>query len=217
MHPKDNGYLGGIVDGEGCISIMYCHNRKTPTTALAISVYQADKRLMDWLVFHYGGKIYSHTMKNSTRPGYVWYAPTGKEVREKFLLLLIPHLLLKQEQAKLALEYVRLSRSWNNRKSRLDLARRCQKLNRYVSNSESSKIKAEKLEKYISESYAGPRRSGKGESPETNTLNMTIKPYYEYPNLPEEGLATMLALSGMKIESDLHSDMQSVSAVMLKT
>jgi hypothetical protein len=95
MQPKDNGYLGGIIDGEGCISIMYCNHGKVLTTTLAISVYQADKRLMDWLVYHYGGKFYEHTLKNSSRTGYVWYAPTGK-AKENFLLLLIPHLLLKR-------------------------------------------------------------------------------------------------------------------------
>lgn len=194
MHAKDNGYLGGIIDGEGCISIMFAHggSHKTPTTALAISVYQADKRLTDWLVFHYGGKVYESKMKNSTRAGYIWYAPTGK-AREKFLLLLIPHLLLKKEQAMLALEYVRLSRSWENRKQRLELARKCQLLNRYVSNSEKSAMRSEVLENHIANSYAGPRRKNDREEPvTTNTPNAEIA----------------------KIESELHGDMQSAPTVM---
>lgn len=201
MHAKDNGYLGGIIDGEGCISIMYARggSHKTPTTALAISVYQADKRLTDWLVFHYGGKVYEHTMKNSTRIGYVWYAPTGK-AREKFLLLLIPHLILKREQAMLALEYVRLPRTWDNRKSRLDLVRRCQLLNRYVSNSELSKEKGLALENHISTSYAGPRRETDREEPVTT-------------NTPNDGILRKRGRP-LKIESELHGDMQSAPTVM---
>ena len=213
MQPKDNGYLGGIVDGEGCISIMFAHggSHKTPTTALAISVYQADKRLTDWLIFHYGGKVYESRMKNSTRTGYVWFAPTGKEAREKFLLLLIPNLILKREQAMLALEYVRLSRSWENRQKRLDLARRCQLLNRYVANSDKSQKKTTALEKHIAESYAGPRRD-KEEPVTTNTSNIEIKQYWEFPTFTE-----VLNVNSMKIESELHGDMQSVPAVMPTT
>ena len=147
------------MDGEGTICIMYANTRKKhPTTNLSISVYQSDKRLMDWLVFHYGGKFYEHNMKNSSRPGYSWYAPTGKEAREKFILLLIPHLLLKKEQGMLALEYVRLSRAWTDRAKRLDLVRRCQLLNRFTARAEISKQKSDALEAHQKSSYAGPRR-----------------------------------------------------------
>ena len=129
MLPKNDGYLAGIIDGEGCISIFLHQGRPGSfTTNLEISVYQADERLMKWMVFHYGGKYYSHNMKNSSRPGFSWCAPRGK-VRELFLLQIIPHLILKKEQALLALEYLRLGPKPNPEK-RAELAVRCSVLNR---------------------------------------------------------------------------------------
>src|ERR1700690_1309405 len=127
MQAKDNGYLAGIVDGEGCISIYISkrwdkrQNKHVYRPVLEISVYQADKRLIDWLMFHYGGAQYEHTMKNSSRPGFQWTAPRGK-AREPFILEMLPHLLLKKEQALLALEYIRTPRTWDQNVKRFDLA-----------------------------------------------------------------------------------------------
>jgi hypothetical protein len=67
-------------------------------------------------------------MKNSSRPGFSWCAPRGK-VRESFLLQIIPYLILKKEQALLALEYLRLGPKPNPEK-RAELALRCSVLNR---------------------------------------------------------------------------------------
>lgn len=130
MQSKDNGYTAGILDGEGCFSIYISkrwdkrQNKFVFRPVLEISIYQADKLLIDWFVFHYGGKWYEHTMKNSTRPGYSWTAPRGK-ARETFILQVLPYLLLKREQALLALEYLRLPRTWDMNKKRFDLAYRC--------------------------------------------------------------------------------------------
>lgn len=129
MLPKNDGYLAGILDGEGCISIFLHKGRPGSfTTNLEISIYQGDERLVKWLAFHYGGKYYSHTMKNSSRPGFSWCAPRGK-ARELFLLQIIPHLILKKEQALLALEYLRLGPKPNPEK-RAELSLRCSILNR---------------------------------------------------------------------------------------
>ena len=133
MEAKNNGYMAGIIDGEGCISI-FLHQyfkrggSKSFTTNLAVSVYQADIRLIKWMKYHYGGTFYKHVMKNSTRIGYSWFPPRGKEL-EKFLLQVIPYLIMKRKQAMLALEYLRLDRSASPEK-RAELAMRCSILNR---------------------------------------------------------------------------------------
>lgn len=130
MEAKNDGYMAGILDGEGCISI-FLHKTRVEgkySTNLAISVYQSDLRLMNWMVHHYGGKYYSHLMKNSSRPGYSWFPPRG-EALENFLLQILPYLIMKKEQAKLALEYLRLGPGKNPEK-RAELAMRCSILNR---------------------------------------------------------------------------------------
>jgi hypothetical protein len=134
LKAKSWEYLAGIIDGEGCICI-YASRRKSPRTGnpylhygLGISVYQQDLRLMKWLVFHFGGQYYRHPMKKEHNDGYSWHASTGKN-GEQFILSLIPYLMLKQEQAKLALEYMRLGRKKGSSEKRRLLAEKCSALN----------------------------------------------------------------------------------------
>lgn len=178
MQPKNDGYLAAILDGEGCIFMgiqqhPYWKRGKSYSYTqayLVISIYQTDERLMKWLVSHYGGS-YCQTPKKpkeGVRIGWRWLPSPGK-LLEKFLLTVIPHLLLKKDQALLALGYVRLGslkRGPGNDNSeihqkRQELARRCSSLNRR-------------------------------ESPEANTLNISNE---------------------VKIESELHGDMQSAPMV----
>jgi len=157
MQAKNNGYLAGILDGEGCISIYISkrwdkrQNKFGFRPVLEISIYQADKRLTDWLQFHYGGKCYEHTMKNSTRPGYQWIAPRGKD-RELFVLEMMPYLILKKEQALLALEYLRLPSTGDRCKERFDLARKCSTFNRKASSTSKIAAKYEEAMKAFEES-----------------------------------------------------------------
>lgn len=145
MLQKSNGYLSGIFDGEGCISIVtylqkclvggktYWYN----TTQMAISIFQTDERLMKWLMHHYGGRYTLRKSQNEKwKQGWSWSPPSNG--LEPFLLSIIPHLLIKREQALVALEYVRLGKGRpgpNNGNEKLQLkrqalAKRCSELNR---------------------------------------------------------------------------------------
>lgn len=132
-----------MIDGDGCISIAtyvqrIVKNGKTylyDNTQLAISIFQTDERLMKWLMFHYGGRYHERKPIGNRKVGWTWVPPMGKKL-EKFLLSMIPYLLLKKEQGLLALDYVRLGYgipgSRNNgdlQKKRQNLARRCSTLN----------------------------------------------------------------------------------------
>jgi hypothetical protein len=189
MQSKNNGYTAGILDGEGCISIYISKRwdgrqmKNVYRPVLEISIYQADERLIKWLLFHYGGKRYEHTMKNSSRPGWQWTAPRGK-AREDFLLEILPYLILKRDQALLALEYMRLPQTWDQRQKRFDLAYRCSELNR--KRFAQSKIR----DKYFE------AMKNIGASPTTNT----------------QGIIDDIV--GIKIESELHGNMQNVTPVM---
>ena len=188
MQAKNNGYTAGIIDGEGCISIYISkrwekrRQKYVYRPVLEISAYQADKRLTDWLLFHYGGACYEHTMKNSSRPGYQWTAPRGK-AREDFLLQIMPYLLMKKDQAQLALDFLRLPRTWDQNRKRFALAYRCSTFN-----------KKGILQSKIREKYFEAMSSLK-ESPEANTQDKI-----------EHDLI-------LKIESELHSDMQNATTV----
>jgi hypothetical protein len=142
MLPKSNGYLAGIFDGEGCVSIAtYLQKCKTGyqyrTTQMAISIFQTDERLMKWLMFHYGGRYTLRPSQNKKwKEGWSWSPPSSG--LEPFLLSIIPYLLIKRNQALIALEYVRLGKGKpgpNNGNEELQLkrqafAKRCSELNK---------------------------------------------------------------------------------------
>jgi hypothetical protein len=148
MKPRNDGYTAAMIDGEGCISIASYIQRIKKTgggeyrycnTQLAISIFQTDERLMKWLKHHYGGTYIPRKPSASQfgkRQGWSWVPAHGKNL-ELFLLKMLPYLLLKREQALLALDYIRLGKgkpgsSHGNielQKKRQDLAVRCSNLN----------------------------------------------------------------------------------------
>jgi hypothetical protein len=145
MQPRNDGYTAAMIDGEGCISIASYIQRvhkagkeyRYCNTQLAISIFQTDERLMKWLQHHYGGTYTPRKPEVGKRQGWSWVPAKGKNL-ELFLLKMLPYLLLKREQALLALEYVRLGKGKpgpNNgnadlQKKRQDLATRCSQLNK---------------------------------------------------------------------------------------
>ena len=63
---------------------------------------------MSWLVKHFGGQYYVHRRaKPQHKEAYGW-RPKGRKNSEQLLLNILPYLVIKKEQAKIALEYVRL-------------------------------------------------------------------------------------------------------------
>jgi hypothetical protein len=116
------GYVAGIVDGEGTITICrseYTANRKaengrparqyhTTGFSLKISVKNTDVRLVKWLKSRFGGEYYTDTGKKPAnwKDSYVWHY--GAETKQEFLLAILPYLIIKKEQALLALEFLRL-------------------------------------------------------------------------------------------------------------
>jgi hypothetical protein len=147
MHPRNDGYTAAMIDGEGCISIASYLQKvhkggreyRYTNTQLAISIFQTDERLMKWLQHHYGGTYIPRKPEVGKRQGWSW-VPAKKNL-ELFVLRMLPYLLLKREQALLALEYIRLGKAKpgpNNgsadlQKKRQDLAARCSNLNQRVS------------------------------------------------------------------------------------
>ena len=115
------GYLAGIVDGEGTITIgrsEYVAHRKAEGSRPArqynslgfhvkVSVKNTDLRLMKWLKNRFGGEYYDAKSKNpSWKDSYVWHH--AAESKQEFLLAILPYLIIKREQALVALEFLRI-------------------------------------------------------------------------------------------------------------
>ena len=111
-------YLAGFFDGEGCV---YAH----PSSAyIQIDVSQRIKAPLELFRQEYGGKL---------RPGHEnlwrWACPAAS--LERFLLDMLPYLVVKREQVEWALEFRAVKKGVKHGKCtdaervvRLDLARR---------------------------------------------------------------------------------------------
>ena len=164
-------YVAGIFDGEGTASIAsYTRTArdgrgKGPYTyvqhEVKVGIKNTSIPLMKWLVGNFGGVFYQQdNSKYGWKTSYLWQAK-GCKNKEKFLLGVLPYLIIKREQALLVLEYIRMD-GVSDPAKRKELAARCKHLNQV------------------------------GTSVETNTLEGSNEP---------------------KIESELHSDVQSEPAV----
>ena len=96
---EDIIYLAGIIDGEGCISL---HSNGSSTVLLVVA--NTNKNLMTWLHKKFEGTICIGTSSNiKSKIGYYWYCQQKNII--EILVRIIPFLLIKKEQAKLAIKY----------------------------------------------------------------------------------------------------------------
>ena|ERR1700675_1667322 len=134
MKIKNLSYLAGLIDGEGCLSAWrYWNDKRTDCNpyyqySCRLNVTNTSLELMKQLIIHYGGS-YRMTRPATTKhkARYEW-RPKGKANLEKLLLGVIPHLLIKREQAELLLEWVRLGYDTHDR--RYEIIQRLNILNR---------------------------------------------------------------------------------------
>lgn len=120
-------YLAALLDGEGTI----CLHERAPDGQsaffLQVVIYNSSMNLMRWLVSNFGGKFYTRTKQETAKKiQYAWH-PSGKKNRELLLLGVLPYLVVKREQAKLALEFIRLG--YGEQVRRRELTQQCCLLN----------------------------------------------------------------------------------------
>ena len=102
MEETDIIYLAGIVDGEGCINIVKYHKDNRYRYRLQLRVINTNKELIDWIKERWGGYIYSK-QKPKLRTVYEWYV--SDEAAEHLLCDLLNYLIVKRQQANIALDF----------------------------------------------------------------------------------------------------------------
>jgi hypothetical protein len=124
-------YLAGILDGKGTICLHEIKNDKDwQHFGLQVIIYGTSVRLMKWLVACFGGVYYVRSKtKLSVKTQYAWH-PSGKANREQLLLGVLPYMVIKREQAKLALEFIRLGDNVKDPEARKKLVEQCRSLNK---------------------------------------------------------------------------------------
>ena len=132
-------YLAGIFDGEGCINIRskprkgvdYRNGKDVVWNRSLMQLCIANTKLglMKWLISNFGGVYYTvrHDSAKNWQDCYIW-KPKGRQNMNNFLLGILPYLIVKSEQVKLALEYIRLDARGTPEQYK-ELANKCQLLN----------------------------------------------------------------------------------------
>lgn len=100
-------YTAGLLDGEGSIGIICMkpgknNNYKLPYHQLHVGIVNTHKGVLDWLKIKFGGSISRHD-KNAKSKTWHWTINTRKAAA--FLKIIYPYLIIKQGQAKLAIEF----------------------------------------------------------------------------------------------------------------
>lgn len=110
-----NTYFAGFFDGEGCIRIDRIRITSRPTHytryQLKVSAAQINPKPLYMIQEQFGGAIGYQTKKSSTkhRATFQWYA--WSKYACDFLVALRPYLIVKAEEADLAIEFYRKMKS----------------------------------------------------------------------------------------------------------
>lgn len=120
----DMAYAAAMLDGEGTFSIsrirLVRNGKVVPNQyqyQLRVTISNCSLVLMKWLVDKLGGTYYTqvnHASKKAVANGQKYFTPCyrwnllgGYKSIELFLLAVLPYLVIKVEQAKVALEFTR--------------------------------------------------------------------------------------------------------------
>lgn len=107
----DWSYVAGFLDGEGSISLArggsyrYKGVRREPTYRPAVSLSNTNREVLDAIATFVGiGKVHVHREERGNKTGFV-YMLTGQRA-SKLLAGVLPHLIVKREQAEIALAFI---------------------------------------------------------------------------------------------------------------
>lgn len=105
-------YTAGIIDGEGCISIIKntTYRHKLCRFYLSVSVGNTNEWLILWLKDAYGGSIVQTPPKKVQHKPVLSWRVSGKLAIE-FLELIAPYLQLKKLQAEVAIKFQKRKKS----------------------------------------------------------------------------------------------------------
>lgn len=92
-------YLAGILDGEGCFAVY----ERSGYYTLHLQITARDRWFLEEIQSRHGGKI-NTTGKSKLSGNQMWYLRFRKPEIMTILPEVIPHLILKKEQAKMLLQ-----------------------------------------------------------------------------------------------------------------
>ncbi|MBA7577582.1 hypothetical protein ES708_19435 [subsurface metagenome] len=128
MRKEILAYMAGLFDGEGCIHITKTkagkYNHRSDYHQLQVNLVNTNKKVLDWIKNRFGGSVRRHDIKSRSK-AWTWYIYTIKA--KDFLKMIYPYLVIKEKQAKIAIEFRenRKNIQWQNKEFQLkEIARR---------------------------------------------------------------------------------------------
>lgn len=102
---EDLAYTAGIVDGEGCITILKSRKDERVQYTPRVTVKMCDTNPILFLKRKFGGGVSRQECEPPRRDAYYWYLDDKHSV--KWLLMrVLPYLRVKARQAELLLEFI---------------------------------------------------------------------------------------------------------------
>ena len=114
----EKAYLAGVVDADGCITIICSKSGISPSHTLLVSISQANQPFLErWCQKAELGGVYRSKKAGDNeglpftrhRDQYLWNISAGKA--EGFLIDLLPYLDIKKPQAELALRFRKIKKA----------------------------------------------------------------------------------------------------------
>ena len=101
---SDIAYMAGLIDGEG--SILVTHSGPgIGAYQLRLQVANTDYRVMLWMQTKFGAHINKGGMRQKDHHKQAWYALWYSSYAKEVIRLIEPYLIIKKEQALLALQF----------------------------------------------------------------------------------------------------------------
>jgi len=101
-------YLAGLFDGEGSINIFKQSNKKDRINSgyfLEISIGNTHKGVLQWVLENFGGRLTHNAEQYTKRNHRTWRWRASSNEACAVLKILLPYLIVKREQAQLAIEF----------------------------------------------------------------------------------------------------------------
>ena len=109
-------YLAGFMDGEGSFSVVKTYQIKRRVDGskiksiryhLHVKIANTNREVLQWIAYRFGGQISVKKPRENWKQRYD-LTITGNQCTEKFILTILPYLIVKRRQAQVALDFARL-------------------------------------------------------------------------------------------------------------
>ena len=116
---EEIAYAAGLFDGEGCVSIYKIGNRRLNCALyLRAQIVMTDPRPLQWMKQRFGGSLTQRKRQKHYKVSFDWRLFSENALQ--FLELVRPFLIVKKDQAELAIEFQKISRRNKRKKNNPD-------------------------------------------------------------------------------------------------